>query len=176
MGTDKLRIGTVAPLAAKLGRLELAFAEAVAPGHDSAEQPADRVLEAAIEWVVLERKTSGPEIGPVAELVREISVQAIALRVGQVPTASVAPMASVIALSHQDLVSVRVATPLVVVGLTGAPLALRVTAAVPAWEALDSAVVPVEEADVLLEARAAVAADVEDDKTLEKKDEIQLKR
>jgi hypothetical protein len=145
--------------------------------------PLDRVSAEATERVPVERRISGLVIGPVAELVQEISMPAIGLAVGQVPTASmgcrqaaaVALMASVIALSHQDLGSVRVATLLVVVGLTEAPLDRQVTAEVRAWEALDSAVALVEEADVPLEARAVAVADVVDDKRSRKEDEIQLK-
>ena len=58
---------------------------------------------------------------------------------------------------------------LVAVGLTEAPLDRQGTAEVPAWEAVESAVVVVtEEADVLAEADVvAVVADVGDDKTVE---------
>ena len=51
-------------------------------------------------------------------------------------------------------------------GLTEAPLDLQVTAEVRAWEAVDSAVAPAGEPDVLPEAHVAAAADVVDDKTL----------
>jgi hypothetical protein len=66
-------------------------------------------------------------------------------------------MASVIVLSHQAPGLVRVATPLVAVGLTEAPLDQQVTAEVPAWEAVGLAVVLlVEEAHVLAVAVAGV--------------------
>ena len=117
MGTDKLRIGTVARLAEKLARLELALAEAPVPEHDLVVElvlaPLDRISAEATERVAVERKVSGLVIGPVAELVPEISVPAIAPAVGQVPaarvrepvrcrrTAAVAQIASAIGLSHQ---------------------------------------------------------------------------
>lgn len=177
MGTGKPRISTVARLAGKLARLELALAAAPVAEHDQVEGlvlvPVDRVSAEATERVALERKTSAPVIDPVAEWAQAISVQAIALAVGQVPAArvrepvhcrraaAVAQMASVIALSHQAPGSVRVAMPLVAVGLTEAPLDRQVTAEVPAWEAVDSAVVLAEEAHGV-----AVAA-VEDKQTID---------
>jgi hypothetical protein len=98
-------------------------------------------------------------------------VAAIALAAGQVPaarlaepprcrrTAALAQITSVIGLSHQAPGSVRAATLLVVVGLTEARLARLAIAEVPAWEAVDSAVV-VAEADVVAE------VDVEDRQTV----------
>jgi len=176
MGTDKLRIGTVALLAEKLARLEPALAEAAVPERYVVVELVlallDPVSAEATERVAVERKISGPVIGPVAELAQEISVPAIALAVGQVPAArarepvqcrraaAVAQMASVIALSHQGPGSVRVATLLVAVGLTEAPPGRQVTAEAPAWGAVDSAVAVVAE-----EADAVAVADVEDDKT-----------
>ena len=74
---------------------------------------------------------------------------AIALAVGQVPaarvqeparcrrTAAAAQIASVIALSHQAPGSVRVATLLVAVGLTEAPLDRPVPAEAPAWAVVE---------------------------------------
>jgi hypothetical protein len=178
MGTDKPRISTVARLAGKLARLELVPAEAPVPEHDPAEGlvlvPVDRVSAEPTELVAVEHKTSGLVIGPVAELAQEISVPSIALAVEQVPagrvrerlqcrrTAAVAQIASAIALSHQAPGSVRVTTPLVAVGLTQAPPGRQVIAEVPAWEAVDSAAVVVEEA-----ADVVAVADVEDDKTVE---------
>jgi hypothetical protein len=182
MGTDKPRIGTVVRLAEKLARLELALAEAAVPERylvlELGLAPLDRVSAEATERVAVERKISGPLIGPVAEL-PETSAPPIALALGQAPTARVAEpprcrraaaaaqMASVIALSHQAPGSVRVATLLVAVGLTGAPLDQQVTAEVPAWEAEDSAAVVVAEAHVLAEVHVVAVADVGDDKTVE---------
>ena len=173
MGTDKPRISTVARLAEKLARLELALAEAPVPEHDPAEGlvivPVDRVSLEPTELVAVEHKTSGPVIGPAAELAQEISVPAIALVVGQVPrarvaepvqcrrTAALAQIASAIALSHQAPGSVRVTTPLVAVGLTQAPPGRQVIAEAQAWEAVDSVMVAAEEAHVVV-----VAAGVED--------------
>jgi hypothetical protein len=57
MEADKPRIGTVAQLAEKLARLELALAEAVAPEHESVERLVDRVSAEATGLVALERKT-----------------------------------------------------------------------------------------------------------------------
>jgi hypothetical protein len=97
MGTDKPRISTVAQLAEKPARLELALAEVPLEEHGPAEGlvlvPVDRVSAEATERVAVERKISGPVIGPVPELVQEISVAAIALGVGQVPPARVAEAA-----------------------------------------------------------------------------------
>jgi hypothetical protein len=79
----------VAQLAEKLARLELALARAVAPEREAAPGPelvpVDRVSAEATDRVAVERKISGPVIGPVPESVQEISVAAIALAVGQVP-------------------------------------------------------------------------------------------
>jgi hypothetical protein len=142
--------------------------------------PLDRVSVEATGRAAAERKISGPLIGLVAELVQEMSLAAIALALGQVTAAqvrepvrcrgaaAVAQIASVIALSHQVLGSVRVATLLVAVGLTEAPLDQQVTAEVRAWEVVDSAaVVAEEEADVLAVAHVVAVADVGDDKTVE---------
>ena len=52
------------------------------------------------------------------------------------------------------------------VALTEAPLGRQVTAEVPAWEAVDSAVVVAEEADALPEVDVVAVADVGDDKTV----------
>ena len=108
-----------------------------------------------------------------AERVSEISVAAIALAVAQVRaarvaeparcrrTAAVAQIASVVALSHQAQGSVRVATLLVGVGLTEAPLDRPVLAEVPAWAVVDSAMAAEEEAGV------AVAEVAEDKETVD---------
>ena len=106
--------------------------------------------------------------------VQGISVEAIALAVGQVPAAQVAALprcrrtaalaqtASVIGLSHRDPGSVPITTLLAGADLMEAPLAQQVTAEVPAWEALDSAVVVAEEgAHVLEEARVEAVGGVE---------------
>jgi hypothetical protein len=73
--------------------LELALAEAAVPEHDPVVArvlaPVDRVSAEATDRVAVERKISGPVIGPVPESVQEISV-AIALAVAQVPAARVA--------------------------------------------------------------------------------------
>jgi hypothetical protein len=154
--------------------LEPALAEAAVPEHDPAEGlglvPVRRVSAEATERVAVERKISEPVTGPVPESVQEISVAAIALTVGQMPagrvaepprcprTAALAQTASVIGLSHQVPGSVRVTTLLVGVGLTEAPLDRQVTAEVPAWEAVDSAMV------VLVAADAVVAAGVVEDR------------
>ena len=124
--------------------------------------------------MALEGKTWGPAIGPVPELVPETSVAAIVPAVGQLAaarvvgrvrcrrTAELAQTTSVIGLSHRDPSSVRVTMLLVEVDLTEALLDLQVTAEVPAWEAVDSAVALAGEADVLPEAHVP-AADVVDD-------------
>jgi hypothetical protein len=167
----------VAQLAEKLARLELALAEAPVAEHDPAEGlvlfPVDRVLAEATERAAVERKIWGPVIGPVAELVQEISVAAIAPAVGQVPAAQVAEppgcrrtaalpqIASVIGLSHQAPGSVRVATLLVGVGLTEAPLDRPVLAEVPVSALVDSATARAE-AGAVAEDTAAAAAGVED--------------
>jgi hypothetical protein len=169
METDKPRISTVARLAEKVAHLELALAEAAVPERDPvvglALAPLDRVSLEATDRVALEHKILGLVIGPVAGPAREISVAAIVLAVGQVPAAPVAELArcrlsgrpelpaemvSEIVVSHPAQDSVRVATLLVAVGLTEAPLDRQVTAEVPAWEAVDSAMV------VLVAAGAAV--------------------
>jgi hypothetical protein len=76
METDKPRINTVARLAERLARLELALAEAAVPEHDPAVGPAlvpgDRLLAEAPARVAVECKISGPVIGPLAESVQEI--------------------------------------------------------------------------------------------------------
>jgi predicted benzoate:H+ symporter BenE len=100
------------------------------------------------------------------ELVQEISTPVIALAVGQVSTAAVALMASVIALSHQVPGSVRIITLLVAAGLTEVLLDRQVTVEVPAWEAPDSATVGAE-ADAVAVAHVVAVADVEDDKRIE---------
>jgi hypothetical protein len=159
MGTDKPRISTVAQLAERLAHLEPALAEAAVPEHDPAEGPGlvpEHRVSAEATGRVVERKISGPLIGPVAELAQEISARAIARVVGQVPAARgaelarcrlsgrpvlLAEMVSEIVVSHPAQDSVRVATLLVGVGLTEAPLDRQVTAEVPAWEAVDSAMV-----------------------------------
>jgi hypothetical protein len=124
-----------------------------------------QALAEVIERVALEGKIRGPVIGPVPELVQETSVAAIAQAAGPVRcrrTAALAQIASVIGLSHPAPGSVRVTTLLVGAGLTEAPLDLQVTAEVPAWEALDSAVaVAEEEAHVLGEERVEAVAGVE---------------
>jgi hypothetical protein len=68
MGTDKPRISTVAPLAEKLARLELALARAVEPEREPALGPelvpveglvlvpVDRVSAEATDRVAVERK------------------------------------------------------------------------------------------------------------------------
>jgi hypothetical protein len=133
--------------------LEPALAEPAVAEHDPAEGPAlvpvHRVSAEATELAAVERKISGPVIGPVAELAQEISAPAIVLVVGQAPTArarepvrcrrtgAVAQMALVIARSHQVPGSVRVATLLAAVALTEAPLDRQVTAEGPAWEAVE---------------------------------------
>lgn len=145
---------------------------------ESVLAPVDRVLAEATERVAVEGKTSEPVIGPVAELALEISVVAIALAVEQVQAVRVREpqMASAIALSHPAPGSVRVATPLVALGLTEALLDQQVTAEVAAWEEVDSVVVaPEEAAHVLAVADVVGVADVEDDKTAEEENEIQLK-
>ena len=85
MGTDKPRISTVAQLAEKLAHSEPGLAEAAVPEHDPAEGPGlvpvHRVSAEATERVAVERKISGPLIGPAAGPVQETSVAAIA-RVG----------------------------------------------------------------------------------------------
>jgi hypothetical protein len=180
MGTDKPRRSTVARLGERVAHLELASAEAPVPEHDPAEGLVDRVSVEATDRAAVGRKVSGLVIGPLAELVPETSVPAIAPAVGQGPAArvrepvrcrraaAVAQIASAIGLSHQAPGSVRVAMLLVAVGLTEAPLDRPVIAEVPAWEAVESAVVVAEEADVLAEADVvAVVADVGDDKTVE---------
>jgi hypothetical protein len=152
--------------------LEPALAEAEGPERDPAEGPGlvpvHRVSAEATERAAVERKTSEPLIARVAEPVREISVAAIVPAEGQVPAAPVAGLArcrlsgrpvlpaemvSEIVVSHPAQDSVRVATLLVGVGLPEAPLDRQVTAEVPAWEAVDSAMV------VLVAAGAAVVED-----------------
>ena len=141
--------------------------------------PLGRVSAEATERVAVERKISGPVIGQTAELAQEILVAAIALAGGQVPaarvrepvrcrrTAALAQIALAIGLSHQAPGSVRVATLLVALGLTEAPLDLQVTAEGPAWEAVDSVVVALVVVDALPEADVVAVADVGDDKTVE---------
>ena len=147
---------------------------------------AAQALAEAIERVALVGKTLGSAIGPVPESVQEVSVVAIVLGMGQLAaeqvaesaqcrqTVAVPQTASVIGLSHQAPDSVQVEMLLVAVGLTEAPLAQQVTAEVPAWEALDSAVVVAEGAHVLEEAHEAEEEDVVDDKR-SAKDEILFK-
>jgi hypothetical protein len=126
-------------------------------------------LAEATERVVLEGKTQEPAIGLVPDSVQGISVEVIALAVGQVAalprcrrTAALAQTASVIGLSHRDPGSVPITTLLAEADLMGAPLAQQVTAEGPAWEALDSAVVVAEEgAHVLEEARVEAVGGVE---------------
>jgi hypothetical protein len=170
MGTDKPRISTVAQLAQSLAHLELALAEPAVPGL----VPVHRVWAAATDQVAVEHKISGPLIDRVAEPVQEISVAAIVLAVAQVPVVPVAELArcrlsgrpvllaemvSEIVVSHPAQDSVRVATLLVGVGLTEALLDRQVTAEVPAWEAVDSAMVAAGAAGV-----DAVAAGVVEDR------------
>jgi hypothetical protein len=73
--------------------LELALAEAAVPERDPAEGPGlvpvHRVSAESTERLAVERKISGPVIGPVAQLAQEISVRAIVLA-GQVPAARAA--------------------------------------------------------------------------------------
>src|SRR5262245_39404693 len=120
MGIDRPRIGMVARRAERAAHLVLVPAEAPVPAHDLAQALLDRASPEATERVVVEHKISGPVIDPVAELAQGISVPATVLAVGQVPaapvadqqrcrpTAAVAQIASVIALSHQAPDSVRV--------------------------------------------------------------------
>jgi hypothetical protein len=111
--------------------------------------------------------------------VQEISVAAIVLAVGQVPAAPVAELArcrlsgrpvlpaemvSEIVVSHPAQGSVRVATLLVGVGLTEAPLDRQVTAEVPAWEAVDSATVALVAAGAAVAEDAVAAAGVVEDR------------
>ena len=141
--------------------------------------PVDWASVEATDRVAVESKTSGL-IGPVAELVQEISVPAIALAVGQLPaawvlqpvrcpqTAAAAQIASVIALSHQAPGSVQVTTLLVAAGLEAPPLDRPVIAEAPAWEAVDSPVVEVVAAvSMVAEDAAAAAAGVEDRQTID---------
>jgi hypothetical protein len=129
----------------------------------------------------VERKTSGPLIARVAEPVQEISVAAIVLAEDRVPAAPVAELArcrlsgrpvlpaemvSEIVVSHPAQDSVRVATLLVGVGLTEAPLDRQVTAEVPAWEAVDSAMVVLVAAGAVAEDAVAAAGVVEDRQTV----------
>src|SRR5205809_875512 len=121
MGTDKPRISTVARLAERVAHLELALAEAAVPERD-----------------------------PIVRLALALEVaQVRAVRVAEPArcrrTAAVAQIASVVALSHQAQGSVRVATLLVGVGLTEAPLDRPVLAEVPAWAVVDSAMAAEEE-------------------------------
>jgi len=55
---------------------------------------------------------------------------------------------------------------LVAVDLTETPLGQQVTAEVPAWEAVDPAVVAAEEAHALAEAHVVAVAGVEDRQTI----------
>ena len=173
MGTGKPRIGTVARPAEKPALLELALAAAPVAEHVLVEGlvlvPVDGVSLEPTELVAVERKISGPVIGPVAELAQEISVPAIVLAVEQVLTAgerklvqcrriaALAQIVSVIALSHQAPGSVRVAMLLVAVGLTEALLDRLVIAEVPAWA----------EAHVLAEAHVVAVAGVEGRQTMD---------
>jgi hypothetical protein len=175
MGTDKPRINTVAQLAEKLARLELALAEAAVAGPDrsvgSALALADPVSAEATDRVAVERKISGPVIGPVAELVQEISVAAIARAVGQAPaaqvaepqrcrrTAALAQIASVIGLSHQAPGWVRVTTLLVGAGLTEARLDRPVLAEVPVSALVDSATARAEAGAVAGDTAAAAGGE-----------------
>jgi hypothetical protein len=134
---------------------------------------AAQALAQVIERVALEGKTWGPEIGPGPESVQEVSVVVIVLAVGQLPagrarepvrcrrTSALAQTTSVIGLSHRDPDSVRVTMLLAGVALTEAPLDRQVTAEVPAWEAVDSAMARAE-AGALAEDAAAGAAGAED--------------
>jgi hypothetical protein len=181
MGTGKPRINTAGRLAEKVARLELALAQAAAPERDPVVEPAlvpvDRVSVEATGRVVVERKISGRVIGPVAEPVLEISVAPIALAVARVrvPAARVAgsarcrrtarvgagvEIASEIAASHPAQGSDRVATLLVAVDLTQAPLDRPAVVEAPAWAAVDSAVVVVEEAAVAVAAEGAVGKQI----------------
>jgi hypothetical protein len=153
MGTDKRRINMAARLAGKVVVMELALAEAallecnpVGP----ALAPVDRVSAEATDQVAVQRKISGLIIVPVAELVEVLSVAAIALAVARVPAVRVAAVAetvSEIAVSHPAQGSGRVATLLVEVGLTGAPLDPPAVAEVPAWAAVELVVAVAEDAE-----------------------------
>jgi hypothetical protein len=75
----------VARLASKVVVLELALAEAALLERNPvgpALAPVDRLSAEATDQVAVERKISGPVIGPVAEQVEVLSVAAIALPVG----------------------------------------------------------------------------------------------
>jgi hypothetical protein len=178
METNKLRVSTVAQLAERLAHLE--------PGL----VPVRRVSAEATERAAVERKTSGPLIGRVAVSVQEISVAAIVPAEGQVPAAPVAELArcrlsgrpvlpaemvSEIVVSHPAQDSVRVATLLVAVGAT--PLDLPVVAEVPAWEAVDSAMVVLVAAGVAgADAAAeAAAAGVDEIRSVRNTNEIESK-
>jgi hypothetical protein len=160
--------------------LERALAEAAVPERDPAELglvPVHRVSAEATERVAVERKISGPLIGPVADLAQEMSVRAIALAQGQVPAArgvepprcrpaaALAQIASVIGLSHRAPGSVRAATLLVAVGLTEAPLDPPALVEVPVLALVDSATARAE-AGAVAEDAAAAAGVVEDRQTV----------
>jgi hypothetical protein len=194
METDKPRIGTVARLAGKVAHLELVPAEAPVPEHDPAVGLAlvrvDRVLAAATDQVAVEHKISGPLVGRVGEPVQEISVAAIALAVGQVPAAPVAELArcrltdrrelpaemvSEIVVSHPAQDSVRVATLLVAVDLGAPPLDLPVLVEVPAWEAVDSAMVVLVVAGAAGADAVAAAGGVDEISSVRNTNEIESK-
>jgi hypothetical protein len=152
--------------------------------------PADRILAAATDQVAVEHKISGPVIGRVAVSVQEISVAAIALAVGQARAAPVAGLArcrlsdrpelaaemlSEIVVSHPAQDSVRVATLLVAVGLTEAPPDRQVTAEVPAWEAVDSAMVVLVAAGVAGADAAAAGGGVDEISSVRNTNEIESK-
>jgi hypothetical protein len=158
MGTDKPRISTVAPLAAKVVALEqgilevaIGLAQDLELGTSELEiaLAGELALEAGLEPIVRvasEHKILGPVIGPVAGPAREISVAAIALAVAQVraarvaeparcrQAAAVAQIASVIGLSHPAQDSDPVAAlSAAAVGLGATPLGRPVVAEAPAW-------------------------------------------
>ena len=100
--------------------------------------------------------TSVAATGPAPELQVQLQVVRVAERAQCLRTAAAEETVSEIGVSRPTQGSVQVATLLAAVGLTEAPLDRPVVAEVPAWEAVDSAVVAAAAGD----AAAAAGEDV----------------